>query len=567
MFWILKPKKIPEKAEKNQIETNGQVSDILEWKQQINYKILQDIFSTVFFDNIFSRLNFFNKKKISNLREDFLDEKIDENISFNKKDILAKITTFFEKQLFSQVKTQLNNDDLIDIEEKDILNWINNFKDDNSKKTIDFTKNQNKKFEKFERWFLALFNDLKTVSFLFPNFPEEINLEKNNKEQLSGRFMFKIFNLISSEKNPTFLKKEKQFSIYLSLLQEWEKLKNKELAKIISFIHLKKNFEVEKNIIFKIIEENFFINFENNEAKFNKFIKSKVIKELYEIKDFEKRKKITQIVFLKSNLFMWEEKINNQKLFDYLIKNEEKLKLILKFFENNNISKFWEEDLIKMFEKNIFKIEKEKISFDWELRKTELKWEKPKPKAEKNPNPNTKNNITENKEEEINLNHTLDKSLENLLSKNNTKEIEEVWTEIEKFLKKIIINPKEFSSTNDNSWKWWWHFAKKINSVLDKIKKQNNESYSEFLERIKIIDFSSFFENTELSYKKDISIKEALKKTSKKWLFETLNNFWEDVISEIKLNNSENLDWAIKKYDKIIKRELKTLDRKFKSVD
>gem|GEM_PF-5732270 len=67
---------------------------------------------------------------------------------------------------------------------------------------------------------------------------------------------------------------------------------------------MKKNFEVEKNIIFKIIEENFFINFENNEAKFNKFIKSKVIKELYEIKDFEKRKKITQIVFLKSNLFM-----------------------------------------------------------------------------------------------------------------------------------------------------------------------------------------------------------------------------------------------------------------------
>gem|GEM_PF-3802651 len=65
-----------------------------------------------------------------------------------------------------------------------------------------------------------MFNDLKTVSFLFPNFPEEINLEKNNKEQLSGRFMFKIFNLISSEKNPTFLKKEKQFSIYLSLLQE-----------------------------------------------------------------------------------------------------------------------------------------------------------------------------------------------------------------------------------------------------------------------------------------------------------------------------------------------------------
>ena len=136
-------------------------------------------------------------------------------------------------------------------------------------------------------------------------------------------------------------------------------------------INIKKEF-LETNILYaKISEKTYYILIESFLFKNTKIENIELEKST--------KSKIYQIIISKENLFLWEDKIKYEKLFNYIIEqDEEKLKKI-EFFLNKYFKKeYIEEDLLFIFENNLEELElitkQDNVENIYKLKKLYEKW-------------------------------------------------------------------------------------------------------------------------------------------------------------------------------------------------
>ncbi len=502
------------------------------------------------FDNKAKELK--EDKKIPPFREgkNFLKD-----LKWNIDYVLEKLNEWSKEKIQTTINSEQNDVEIvIDPELKKIV-----------KKSIkEDLNNKIREYNKFIWDFIRFYENLKKIKFLFDEKTYLFDYDLNIDNQISWEFMKKIFEFIWVEDCKktleVLIEVQKEEDILLFLVMDFEK--------------------IPSDFIKKIVKEKFDIQ-DSNEKLIEKFINSKIIKEIWEIKEKVKRKKILEIVFLENRRFMWSDEIQQENLFNFLKNNNEKLDRILEFFRENNTKNFEQEKLIEMFENDIYEIEvQEEISFTSEkipsIVTPEKKSEQPKTPEKKPKQPKIKTRwipkLPEQKTkkseklEKIELKNPIDKKIETILKENNEEEIEKIAKEIEKFLDKIedFLHPLNFSSTNDNKGKWWGHYIAALNLFFKSLKKNSSESNRDFLERISILDLQNFYENVDnIKNDKLKKIKDTFEIYWRKWwLIDILTNFWNEIIWNIKTNQKENLVEVIKKYNEILEKEIKVLERK-----
>ncbi len=219
-----------------------------------------------------------------------------------------------------------------------------------------------KNIKRFENFFLILYNKLKKIDFLFPSEFLKNEIEKKESEipYISWKIMFAFFNDMKGlEENNNNIEKYKAFSIVIGLLQKEISLDDKNYVESIKKIENFQETFYENNTFLEFlsikIKDQF--SFDTSGVKkeiIEKFWNSKIIREIYKINNIEEKRKITEIVFLEEKRFMGENEIQSPKLYNNFSKNTGQLEKIKTFFKNNNTNLLTENDLIFIFENDLF---------------------------------------------------------------------------------------------------------------------------------------------------------------------------------------------------------------------
>lgn len=148
-----------------------------------------------------------------------------------------------------------------------------------------------------------------------------------------------------------------------------------------------------------------------------------------------------------------------------------------------------------------------------------------------------KNEIEKFEKIEIILNNKFDKSIFEIIKNKNEDKAEMFSSKINQFINNIT---QDFNSAQSHSQavdfvKWNWKYTNIIRKkLLQRLKKLNSETYLEHIERIKILNFNTFFMWSEnLSWDTENIMKSSADINLP--FFESLENFWENTIKNINL--------------------------------
>lgn len=177
--------------------------------------------------------------------------------------------------------------------------------------------------------------------------------------------------------------------------------------------------------------------------------------------------------------------------------------------------------------------------------------------------------LEKEKPQEIEIKNNYDAQLLEILKKWNEKEINELWQKIEKMINSLIslFNPRRTSSMKNNkTGRWSWTFTEIIdNYFIRRLKKEENESYLDYIERIYIfswLNINNFYNKTDLDREKQLVVESIEKKSLwKQYLFQNLENLgW--IIHNIS-NRQINLSELEKIYIGILNGELSSFKKDF----
>jgi hypothetical protein len=145
--------------------------------------------------------------------------------------------------------------------------------------------------------------------------------------------------------------------------------------------------------------------------------------------------------------------------------------------------------------------------------------------------------LAKEKPKEVEVKNNYDRELLKILEEWDEEKINELWKKIEKMINALIslFSPRRTSSMkHNNTGRWSWTFTEIIdNYFIRRLKKEENESYPNYIERIYTfswLNINNFYNKNDLDREKQLVI-ESIEK----------NTFWKQYLFE----NLENLRWII----------------------
>ncbi len=158
--------------------------------------------------------------------------------------------------------------------------------------------------------------------------------------------------------------------------------------------------------------------------------------------------------------------------------------------------------------------------------------------------------LEKEKLEEIEPKNNYDNWLKKIIENDDMVSIEKLWKKIEKMINMISQNftPHKTSSTiNPHTWNWSWGFTKILhNHFINVLKKKENESYKNYLERIKLFSWIenniSINEESDFTYKKMRQVIVSFKKyETRYYLFDWLSKVY-GILEDLDKNTKEKIN-------------------------
>jgi len=181
-----------------------------------------------------------------------------------------------------------------------------------------------------------------------------------------------------------------------------------------------------------------------------------------------------------------------------------------------------------------------------------------------------------NKEEiKIEWNNDFDREIFKVLEEENEEKANKICIKIDIFFNRFFDDfetNKAHSGNNIKMWKSSWGYTSAIRTIFKTLRKTEQETSLEYLERIKILNFHNHYSNTDriepkifniINYSENIDL----------WFFDALEKFWTNSILKIKLkhkakddktNKDWTLSWVNDFYNEIFKKNIRFLNNENK---
>ncbi len=169
------------------------------------------------------------------------------------------------------------------------------------------------------------------------------------------------------------------------------------------------------------------------------------------------------------------------------------------------------------------------------------------------------------------IKNNYDEKLLKILKEWDEGKINELWKLVEQMMDALTLpsgfNPRRTSSTkNKDNWPGSWFATKIINHYwLNRLKRNENEDYKNYLERIKVFSWieNTNIENEDVNFKKIKQILVSMGKYKRTYLFN-----WLKQISLILKDVDSNASWLdlkklIAEYENLLNENFKTFEQLF----